>query len=95
VKVVKTAQAQEDLFGLWATIAADSPAAADRLLDQVDARLKLLSAFPEMGASREELRAGLRNLVIGEYVALYRVLIDEVEIVRVVHGRRDFPGLFT
>lgn len=95
MKVVKTAKAQDDLFGIWATIAADSMASADRLLDQIDARLKLLSAFPEMGTARDDLVAGFRHLPVGEYLVLYRILTKEVEIVRVVHGRRDLRGLFT
>ncbi|WP_335930821.1 type II toxin-antitoxin system RelE/ParE family toxin [Mesorhizobium sp. M8A.F.Ca.ET.182.01.1.1] len=31
---------------------------------------------------------GIRHLVVGDYLTLYRVGADAVEIVRVLHGRR-------
>lgn len=95
MKITQTAQAQEDLIGIWAHVAADSLAAADRLLDEIGAKVKLLAAFPEMGVARDDLRAGMRVLVFNEYVVLYRLVRKSVEIVRVVHGRRDLRGLFT
>ena len=33
-------------------------------------------------------------LVIGDYLALYRVSDGDVEVVRVVHGARRLEGLF-
>lgn len=94
MKITRTAQAQEDLIGIWAHVAADSPAAADRLLDEIDARINLLARFPEMGVARDDLRAGMRVLVFNAYVVLYRLAHKGVEIVRIVHGRRDLRGLF-
>jgi toxin ParE1/3/4 len=37
---------------------------------------------------------GARALVIGDYLALYRVVGGNVEIVRVVHGARQLKDLF-
>jgi toxin ParE1/3/4 len=54
-----------------------------------------LRDFPLMGPSRDDLRPGFRMLVAGEYVILYRAMQDRVEIIRVLHGRRDLDGLFT
>jgi toxin ParE1/3/4 len=93
VRVVKTETAQEDLIEIWANIAADSEPSADRFLDQVGAKLDLLPDFPELGVSRDDLRAGFRMLVVGEYLILYHLLPDEIEIVRVVHGRMNLHEL--
>jgi toxin ParE1/3/4 len=39
--------------------------------------------------ARQDIAAGIRHLVVGEYLALYHVTEDAVEIVRVLHGRRN------
>jgi toxin ParE1/3/4 len=93
MKVFKSHQAQEDLIDIWLGIYPESEAAANRLLDQIEAKLSLLPEFPEMGAARDDIRPGLRMLISGEYLVLYRILGREIEIVRVVHGRRDLEAL--
>jgi toxin ParE1/3/4 len=70
-----------------------SESVADRLLDRIDAKLVLLSKFPFAGVARDDIRRGFRMLVSDEYLILYRILKKEIEIVRVVHGRRDLPKL--
>jgi hypothetical protein len=35
----------------------------------------------------------VRSLVSGSYLILYRILTDEVEVVRYVHVRRQLKGL--
>jgi toxin ParE1/3/4 len=47
-----------------------------------------------MGPARDDIRPGQRYLVSGSYLLLYRILGDDIEIVRIVHGRRDLYGLF-
>ena len=55
----------------------------------------MLVDHPKIGAVRDDIRPGLRYLVSGSYLLLYRLVSDaEVEIVRVVHGHRDLFGLF-
>jgi toxin ParE1/3/4 len=46
-----------------------------------------------MGATRDDIRPGLRMLISREYLVLYRVLDEEIEVVRVVHGRRDLEAV--
>ncbi|MER8438263.1 type II toxin-antitoxin system RelE/ParE family toxin [Mesorhizobium sp. M1312] len=42
--------------------------------------------------TREDIAAGIRHLVVGEYLTLYRVGEDAVEILRVLHGRRNIEA---
>ena len=93
-RVFFTRAAREDLIGIWTHIAADDPAAADRVLDRLDAATAHLTENPQMGPARDDIRPGLRYLVSGSYLLLYRVVGDDIEIVRAVHGRRDLYGLF-
>lgn len=92
--VLFTQQAREDLIDIWRHIAEDDPQAADRVLDLLDEAASHLAEHPEMGAARDDIRSGLRYLINGSYLLLYRITDVGVEIVRVAHGRRDLFGLF-
>jgi len=89
-----TRQAREDLIDIWLRIAADDPGAADRVLDRLETAAMTLTENPRMGPARDDIRPGLRYFVSDNYLFLYRIVEDGVEIVRVVHGRRDLFGLF-
>ena len=52
-----------------------------------------LVAFPEARRLRPELGEGVRLSVFGNYVVLYVVHEDILEIRRVVHGARDLAGI--
>ena len=87
-QVRHTSRARRDLLDLWLDIAADNPAAADRVYDRIEARIEILKGFPEAGAPRPELAADARFLVEPPYLILYRLVPEGVQIVRVVHGAR-------
>ena len=86
VPVTRTSRAEEDLIEIWLYVAEENPAAADRLLDKIDARLQQLSAMPLSGPSRDDLVLGARHLVIGNFLAFYRVEEIGVVITRVMYG---------
>lgn len=50
--------------------------------------------MPGLGVSRDKLRPGLRQWVVSEYLILYRIDGDTIQVVRVVHGRRNLKKLF-
>lgn len=87
--VTRRSRAEEDLIDIWLYVAHDSPAAADRLLDRIDARLQQLSLMPLSGPTRDDLLPGVRHLTIDNFLTLYRVEETGVVIIRVMHGRRD------
>jgi toxin ParE1/3/4 len=63
---------------------------ADGLVERIDATLQnLLAAFPKSGRARTEFGLGLRSLPVVPYVAFYRIKNRRVEVVRILHGRRD------
>ena len=82
------------MIDIWTYIARENPAAADRLLDRIDAKCRLLAENPRLGPDRSDIRPGLRYFIVGRYVILYRAVEDGVEIVRVVHGARDLRAPF-
>ncbi len=60
-----------------------------RLVNALERRWTLLTLHPFSGAPRDDIALGIRHLIVGEYLTLYRVGEDAIEIVRVLHGRRD------
>ena len=87
-------QAEADLQEIWLTIARDNLMAADGILRRIAAKLDHLGQFPEMGVPRPEIAASARMLVEGNYLILYEVTAEGVEVVRVLHGAPGMTDLF-
>ena len=92
-KIERSSQAQRDLVDIWLYIANDSPAAADKFLDQIDTLCKLLSSSPLLGRSREELGRNVRSFPLGDYLIFYRPKRTGIVVVRVLSGYRDLDKL--
>ncbi|MBO9100950.1 MULTISPECIES: type II toxin-antitoxin system RelE/ParE family toxin [unclassified Rhizobium] len=90
--IVRTDRADEDLIEIWSYIAADNTIAADRVLDAIEARWDNLARHPYSGVARDDIAPGIRHLVSGEYLTLYRLSGSAIEIVRVLHGRRKISS---
>ena len=81
--------AEQDLEEIWSYVAEDaSLTIADRLIDAIFRRFELLVEQPRMGRHRPEFGDGVRSVVVESYVVYYRDDTD-VQIARVLHGRRD------
>jgi len=86
--------ARSDLDEIWSYISEDNPDAADRFVRALVSRFAMLASMPQMGRQREELSSRLRSFPFGNHIIFYRPMENGVEIVRVLHGARDFPPLF-
>lgn len=89
----RTALAENDLIEIWTYIAKDNIAAADRVLDRLDDRSRLLADNPGLGVRRDDLDLEIRSFGVGSYLVLYRETEDGIEVVRYIHGRRDIRRL--
>lgn len=93
-RIQRTPRADQDLEELWFFIAQDDPAAADRWIDTLEEKIRLLADNPLMGPARPDIARELRYHPVGNHLLLYRVIQGSIEIVRVVHGARDLLDLF-
>jgi toxin ParE1/3/4 len=84
-----TPQAIEDIDGITLAIFQDNPNAALDLVESFAQRWELAVKHPYSGASRDDLLPGMRHLVVGSYLTFYRIVGRDIEIVRVLHGRRN------
>jgi toxin ParE1/3/4 len=92
VKVSWTPSARNDLVAIFEHIQRDDPRAASGLVDRLDRAVSRLSEHPGLG--RPGRVANTRELVIPRtpYVAAYRVVGDDVQVLRVLHGARMWPS---
>ncbi len=87
-RIIKTRQTDDDLIAIWLGIAADNPETADRVLDAIERHWQQLSRYAYSGIAREDIGAGIRHLVAGQYLTLYRISAEGVEIIRAWHGKQ-------
>ena len=86
-------KAKQDLLRIWGYYARlASPEIADSLLHEIGKRALGLSQRPFVGRPRTELLPGLRSVLVHPYAIIYLVTDNAVEIVRVLHERRDLPA---
>ncbi|QEG35568.1 type II toxin-antitoxin system RelE/ParE family toxin [Bythopirellula goksoeyrii] len=77
-----------------------NPPAAIKFLDAFDATLLILQRTPEIGGScrfANPLLEGIRVWSVASfknYLIYYRILSEEIEIVRVLHAARDLESIF-
>lgn len=88
-----THRAREDLLDIWVYIAAQNPSAADRVFDRIEESCWRLRDFPQVGPARPDIAENARILIIERWLALYRLIDDGVQVVRIVDGARDLRQL--
>jgi toxin ParE1/3/4 len=93
MQVVRSPRAEEDLQEIWLYIATDNVDAADRVLDDLASKLSNLAEHPQIGAPRPDIAQDLRLLPIGNYLVLYRIRDNTVDVVRIVRGGRNLIDL--
>ena len=94
--IVWSPEAEEDLFEIWSYLAdRASPQIADAQLNAIENACAKLGHWPYSGRQRDALLPGLRSVLASPYVVFYRVRDDAVDIVRVLHGRRDLGAIFS
>ena len=83
-----------DLKEVWRYVSPAGDAVADRHVRAIREQCRMLARFPGIGRTREELAPGLRSFAVPPFVIFFQVLDDAVEIVRVLHGARDFEAIW-
>ena len=86
--------AAADVFEIWDYIAEDSTEQADRWVDLLDEKLRLIARQPLMGRARDELAVDIRSFPFGRYVIFYVPIEGDIDVVRVLHSARDIDAIF-
>lgn len=90
-----TPAALDDLRGIKSYISDDlcNEISAKSTVQRILENIRRLESFPECGAplsSIIDLEVPYRFLVCGNYTAFYKVENNEIHIVRILYGRRNF-----
>jgi len=94
-RLVWSPRAKRDLIEIWRYYArVASPDIADTVLREVERAGEAIRRNPLARRVRDELGPGLRSALVSPYTIFNRVQDDDVQVVRVLHERRDFPAVF-
>ena len=92
MKVYKTSEANRDLKNLYKAVRVFDHNAAQKMIARFDAVFRQLADHPFSGAEWSELDHGMRRVVSGLNVIIYRVERNRVVILRVFDGRMDIEA---
>jgi toxin ParE1/3/4 len=87
-----TPNALSGLDAISGYLADRNPAAAVSLLKSFVRHCELLATQPYSGMAREDILPGIRHLVMGQYLAFYRIEGKEVVILRPAWAPRHLAG---
>jgi toxin ParE1/3/4 len=94
VKVRLTRSAEADLIAVADWIGRDNPARAIGFARELHARCMSLVARPRRFPVARIVRgARIRKLAYRNYLIFYVVGADSVDVIRIVHGARDWAAL--
>lgn len=90
-----TAPANQDLEEILRQIAETSGFdRADQFLSRFTQKLRNIASFPNLGKPRKEWGENYQSLIQDNYLIVYRVTDEVVEILRVASSYRDLDTLF-
>jgi plasmid stabilization system protein ParE len=93
LKLRWTEQAVEQLGAIADYISLTSPVYAEGVVGRIAARITLAQQFPDIGrAVPEHNVSNARELVEWPYRIVYRRRAEFIEILAIIHVRRDFTG---
>jgi toxin ParE1/3/4 len=87
-------RAERDIREIWTYYATKASAElASKVLLAIEAAAGRVADHQMAGRPRDDLRPGLRSVLAHPYIVFYRVKESDVEIVRVLHERRNLPAV--
>lgn len=91
IRYVLSPEAADDLVEIWNYVGSQSRAEiADRVVAEIRAKIGLLCNSPGIGHRRKDLSEhDLRYFAAYSYLIVYRPTTKPLEIVSILHGRRD------
>jgi plasmid stabilization system protein ParE len=88
------AAARDDLHAIARYIRFSDPGAAVAWSGRIHAAARRAADHPHSGRRVPELdRDDVREMIVGRYRVLYRIVDDEVHIFALVHGSRQLPDV--
>ncbi|WP_028123801.1 type II toxin-antitoxin system RelE/ParE family toxin [Epilithonimonas tenax] len=67
---------------------------AEKYLNEIEDVFQNLLLNQELGKTRNEIKEGLYSFPKDNHIIFYRILENNIRIVRALHGSRDIPKYF-
>jgi len=95
-KYALTPAADADLEEIWQFVSTSSSiAAADRLEAELHEAMTRIGEFPDIGHTRVDLAdESLKVIGVHRILIVYRPQTRSIQVIRVLHGARDFGSIF-
>ena len=93
LRVVLSSSAIRDMAEIWHYVASHSEQNADRLIARFRREIDLLAVMPTAGHFRSEVPGDMRFLRVQSFSIAYWFDLHAVNVVRVIHGARDFTQI--
>ena len=68
--------------------------AGDLLLNEFTKKCRYITQFPLIGRSYSQIYNYLRGIPMQNYIIFYRVIDEDIEIMRVIRGDRNLEAIF-
>jgi len=89
-----TVPAKQDLKSIHDYIARDSRLYAKKVSLELVEKTEKLNIFPEIGRIVPEIGdSKIRELIIYSYRLIYEIYPDRIEILALIHGKRNFSKI--
>jgi addiction module RelE/StbE family toxin len=89
-----TPSAEKDLFGIFEYISKDSIHYAYKIVADFLKESEKLDQFPMIGRIVPEFnQTDIREVFIYSYRLMYHITPKQIEIIAVIHGKRDFKPM--
>jgi toxin ParE1/3/4 len=93
LKVIFKEQALFDLEDIWLyTLHSWSLKQADRYHSLIIKEIEFLATYPNSGKDQNHVREGYRSSKVKSYIIFYRILENEIQVIRILHERMDIPN---
>ncbi|MEM6816186.1 MAG: type II toxin-antitoxin system RelE/ParE family toxin [Bacteroidota bacterium] len=92
LQLIITDTAKADLASIYDHIAADNPDAALTFLEDLTNKIFELARSGVTGSSRDWVSKGLRGFPYRDRCFYFRIINDEMILIRVLHGKQDVTG---
>jgi plasmid stabilization system protein ParE len=99
-RLVPSAEANDDVFGIARYLSDQREDLGFRFYDCVDATYQQIAENPQWKGLGHFRQAEIKNIRVcpvegfPNHFVFYRVVADTIEIIRVLHGARDYMSLF-
>lgn len=93
--LVLAPKAQQDLKSIYQySLVNWGERQAQQYVDGIKACLKDLMDFPQKGRVRDELGPLIRSLNCDKHIVYYREMAEQLQVIRILHGRQDISRHF-